>query len=521
MIRTTRSGTRERITVSIYEKALLVLLLGLATFLFTHNLETFPTTWWDEGKFLQIPKNLVQYGKYATRSSDGFRMFSVYGTGPAVLLPITAAFKLFGIGLLQGRAVMAAFSVVTLMAFYLTARRLYTRWIALAAVYLLLLIVYDPFTSVVFLGRQVLGEIPAFGYLMLGSAIWVRLKRDSSPILAGLCGLFWGLSILSKWIFIMIAPCLLVLLIADRVYFHQLRWRHFLIPLSVMALAVGAWFGYMALTLGAEGFGQIISQTQENSTSNVFFISLVSVWSAFKFLAYSRFLVWGLPGTVYVVLLGVSRGRDWDLAHWFLPVLASGWLVWYTFLSLGWSRQAFVPFAISHMFLAKLLYDLAGGFSVWSTRITASLVSNSAEVLRGMAVTAMMLALLVVSPLGILRSMVGEQDRSVQTFTRHLEEQVPEDVVIESYEYELDIFTDHRYHHPPETLVTLATKHVYAGTPYPEEFYDPQACDPAYLIVGPFGKWTEIYSSSFIHQNAELVHTVGHYDLYRMKGYEQ
>jgi hypothetical protein len=92
--------------------------------------------------------------------------------------------------------------------------------------------------------------------------------------------------------------------------------------------------------------------------------------------------------------------------------------------------------------------------------------------------------------------------------------------VIESYEYELDIFSDHVYHHPPEPLITLATKHVYAGTPYPEGFYDPLDHDPAYLVVGPFAKWTEVYPPSFIQQNAELVHTEGHYDLYRVTPYE-
>ena len=90
--------------------------------------------------------------------------------------------------------------------------------------------------------------------------------------------------------------------------------------------------------------------------------------------------------------------------------------------------------------------------------------------------------------------------------------------MIESYEYELDILTNHTYHHPPEPLVTLATKYVYAGEPYPAEFYDFQAFRPAYIIIGPFAKWTGIYPSKFLREKCTLLVSAGEYDLYRVEG---
>ncbi len=499
-----------------YEKLLLILLLALTLFLSTYNLETYPRTWWDEGKFVQIPRNLVLHGKYATRSVEGFRMFAVYGTGPAVFLPMAAFFKLFGVGLVQARLVMAAFSLLALAAFYAVARQLYGGRVALVAGWLLVLVVYDPFTSLLFLGRQVLGEVPAFGYLMIGCAIWLRQRSGARWPALVLAGLFWGLAVLAKWIFVMTVPCLIVLWLADRFYWRQLKHRHFVLPLSVMAAVVAAWFGYMTLTLGTAGAAQVLSQTQDNATSNVFFVSPDAVLSAVKFLISSRFVVWGMPGLVYVLLLNVRSGRQGEARQWFLPVFVGGWLVWYVFLSLGWSRQAFAPLAIGHLFLAKLLHDLAGRFALSLKALAAGLRGGDTLVFQRWSLALLLLALLGSSPVQVVEGIVGPQDTGPQDFAAYINRHLPPEVVIESYEYELDILTDHTYHHPPAPLITLATKHVYSGEPYPPGFYDWLAFEPAYLIVGPFAKWTGIYAPDFAEGHCTLVTSVGDYDLYKV-----
>jgi 4-amino-4-deoxy-L-arabinose transferase-like glycosyltransferase len=500
---------------TLYRRVLLVLLLGLTLFLCTHNLETYPRTWWDEGKFLQIPRNLVLYGRYATQSSEGFRMFSVYGTGPAVLLPIAAVFRLFGIGLLQARLVMAGFALLAVVAFYSVARRLYDGWVALVAAALLVTVVYDPFASLLFLGRQVLGEVPAFFYLMAGCYVWMGQRDGPGGRALVLSGVFWGLAVLAKWVFSMIVPCLVVLWVADRLYFRKLGHRHFAIPILVVLAAVLAWFGYVTATLGLQGASEVLLQTQDNATSNVFFVSLASVARGAKFLVRSRFLVWGVPGIAYGVLRNAQGGRKLDVRHWFLPIFAGGWLIWYLFLSLGWTRQAFAPLAISNVFLAKLLYDLSGGFDLSLGKL-ASIREGNLAPLQRLSVVLMLLALLASSPVHIVEGIVGEQDTSPQEFARYLNERVPTDVVIESYEYQLDILTNHTYHHPPEPLITLATRHVYSGEPYPPGFYDFQAFRPAYLIAGPFAKWTGIYPGDFLEHQCSLVESIGEFDLYRV-----
>jgi len=180
-----------------------------------------------------------------------------------------------------------------------------------------------------------------------------------------------------------------------------------------------------------------------------------------------------------------------------------------------------VPFAVSNIFLAKLMNDLSGGFAFSPKRLIAGIRVGNTATIGKLSVGLMVMALLASSPVQVLKGIVGEQDASAQEFAFYINEHVNEDVVIESYEYELDILTHHIYHHPPEPLITLVTKHVYSGEPYPEGFYEFQEFDPAYLIVGPFAKWTGIYAGDFLRESCTLVKSVGEYDLYRVERGEE
>src|SRR6476659_9341044 len=86
------------------------LIAAAFVFLAFYHLRDYPTPWFDEGSHLHVPKSLVLFGVYSDYSSDGFRAFGpTLGVGPTVMLPVAAAFKLFGIGLLQARMVIALY----------------------------------------------------------------------------------------------------------------------------------------------------------------------------------------------------------------------------------------------------------------------------------------------------------------------------------------------------------------------------------------------------------------------------
>ncbi len=150
------------------------ILLVVALTLAFYNLEYSPRTWQDEGGTLSLARTLVEDGVYAIRNSDGYQSFgSVQSVGPTVILPIALSFKLFGVGLLQGRLVMGLWLILTLFAFYSLGRELFGMRSAILAV---LLIVSFPF-GLVMLGRQALGEVPAICLLLSGCLAWIRALR--------------------------------------------------------------------------------------------------------------------------------------------------------------------------------------------------------------------------------------------------------------------------------------------------------------------------------------------------------
>jgi len=166
-------------------------LIGLA-FVFVlafTNLVDFPLTWFDEGSHLHVPKTLVRFGVYADYSRDGFRYFGpTIGVGPTVMLPIAAAFKLFGIGLFQARVIMALYLVGAVIVFYGLARLLGGPRLALVATALL---VVTPGLGLVEYGRQVLGEVPGLLFTLAGFCYsrWPGFgsgsKRGTAPACAG------------------------------------------------------------------------------------------------------------------------------------------------------------------------------------------------------------------------------------------------------------------------------------------------------------------------------------------------
>ena len=142
----------------------------LVYFFVFHNLTRYPEPWFDEGSHLHVPKTLVRFGQYADISSDGFRYYGpTIGVGPTVMLPIAAMFKVFGVGLLQARFVMALYLLAAVYTFYRLVEHMSNKWVAGIALALLV-----SSRSVLFLeyGRQLLGEVPGFFFLVLALHLW-------------------------------------------------------------------------------------------------------------------------------------------------------------------------------------------------------------------------------------------------------------------------------------------------------------------------------------------------------------
>jgi hypothetical protein len=185
-----------------------------------------------------------------------------------------------------------------------------------------------------------------------------------------------------------------------------------------------------------------------------------------------------------------------DLVHFSFFVLAGSWFVWYEVLSLGWPRYFFPPALLGSMFVAAMLYDWTNNFSLTYT------VERSAYLLKNLrfsqtSVAALMAVILIAMSVGRTLTILYEAyfispDSSVVDTVNFLNTKTPPNALIETYESELFVFLQRRYHYPPDQVhVELIRKNSFGESVTID--YDPLAKNPDYLVVGPQSKFWDFY----------------------------
>ena len=285
-----------------WEVVLLVALIILAPLLAFYNLGTNPRPWHDEGSYLSLAKTLVQDGVYAVRSSEGYQTFgAVQSVGPTVLLPIALSFKLWGVGLLQGRMVAAIFLLLTLGIFYAAGHALFGRRPALFAVILLLA---SPAVGFLLYGRPAFGEIPALGFLLAGWFVWARGVRGSRPWHYPLAGLLIGAAMVTKSQYTIVGFAALALLaLVDLVYYRQRVFKSLIVVGAIAFLCVAAWWLWQMLYFGMASF-------QENAAKLRLLASQTTGFHLHTTIEAIKTLVGSGTGYFYL-LLGNPRADLW------------------------------------------------------------------------------------------------------------------------------------------------------------------------------------------------------------------
>jgi hypothetical protein len=124
----------------------------------------------------------------------------------------------------------------------------------------------------------------------------------------------------------------------------------------------------------------------------------------------------------------------------------------------------------------------------------------------------------VVSPMQALVSQVaGPGDQSPQEMAAYLDAHVPASAVVESWEPELGFLSDRRIHYPPSGWLDRAVRAKWLGATNLMQGYDPIAeAHPAYLVVGPFGRYSGIYAPLLARLHEQPIISIGDYDLYKI-----
>jgi hypothetical protein len=226
------------------------------------------------------------------------------------------------------------------------------------------------------------------------------------------------------------------------------------------------------------------------------------------------FAYWGAAGLVYGLVLARQRSLD-GVRQAFLLTFALIGLAWYAFGSIGWPRYAFPALAVTTIFVAKLLRDLLYALQTEGQPRTADRALRPARALAVLLV----LAFAIGYPLqNQVRAIVRPADRSPQLTAAYLDANVPQSDVVETWEPELGVLTDHRYHYPPTGWLDRAVRNQWLSSAAPATGYDPLAyAQPSYLVVGRFGKYTGIYAEALARLGTRPVASFGDYDIYRVR----
>ena len=481
---------------------LLCVLILIGSF---YNLANYPTIWWDEGIFSEAAANLVQHGRYAFTVQSPSNLSDLdfrISAGPAVILPVALAYKLFGVSVLSGRLVAGAYLVLTFLALFLGARRLWGPVTALLAVTLAFL-----GTDVLYWGRSVLGDIPALGLFLCATYSLIRglESRSLKPLFWG--GIFLGLAFNAKEFYGLACLPPLVLL-------AQQHWRDKRrLALSVLAFGVGAalpplaYLALKAVILGSLTGAILHFLEQKRLLCHEFFTPLTigRIYPESFLQLLQDPLFWlGCLGVGWIWKKETSSPGVklwiWNFILW------SGVYV----TAVYWHR-----FALPGLFLAS---PLAAYFlSKVATRLTSEVF---APVPRWLAAGVITAALVLFSPFGGLdffNQVLVCRGEAPNRLVQYLRAHVPASCLIETPEYELAFLDDdHRIHLMPSYyFVESSPEGVVLLNPR-ERPYEFNRVGADFLILGSFGKsvFKQIYPPAVIDREWRRIARVDYYDIY-------
>ena len=343
-----------RRNASIFRGIVTVLAVAVVIFLVMWNLTSYPLTWFDEGLHLHVPKTLVRFGVYADYSSEGFRYYGpTIGVGPTVMLPIATVFRLFGVGLLRARLVMALYLLATIYVFYRLARQLgEPRFAWLATV----LLITSRGVGLLLYGRQVLGEVPGLFFLLVGLWIWFAAWERAGWRRLVLVGFLLGLAMITKYQYLLfLAPTLVLAWLANLAYYRIAPHRLFILPGLVAGVCFALWQGYMILYLGPATANENLAMLREATSGAAMSFSPRLMQQSLNILiSLSVYVGSLLPALAYGFFLVLPRrreGQQWGI----LLVLIVANLGWYVVASIGWWRYTFLGLALAEPVCGPLL----------------------------------------------------------------------------------------------------------------------------------------------------------------------
>lgn len=191
-----------------------ILVAAAALFLLwasTYKLSEAPGIWYDEGFYTQIAMNVASFGRqYLQTAPQHYAATTYISVGYPLIFPVALSYKLFGAGVLQGRAVMVLFICVLAVASYFLTASLFGKKDAAWS-----LAILATFAMLYGDGKSVLGEVPGLFFCI--AALWVLRRLEKRMYadwqLYAWLGLAAGLCAATKPSFILLLAALFITLL--------------------------------------------------------------------------------------------------------------------------------------------------------------------------------------------------------------------------------------------------------------------------------------------------------------------
>jgi 4-amino-4-deoxy-L-arabinose transferase-like glycosyltransferase len=495
-----------------WEKYLGIFCFGLLTFLGLYNQPYFPFVYTDEGFVLQGAINLVKYGEYAMRSSEGFRVLDqpLIANGPGIVLLIAGVFHFFGIGLMQARITVTTIMLITSIIFFFLAKRLFGSPAAFLSTFILFAFPQEGF---IWFGRMILGNVPALGCILAGFYLWViSLDHGNWRYSIG-SGILFGLAMITKAQTAIIIPTFLLVGLIDYYYYKQFEIKRYLMILGIPILFFIIWNIAQFVIVGTENYRQHLAAIRSSTQVTIFMFRPDRIIRNIWYLIRSGASIFILPGIIYSGWACQYRRLE-SLQRLPLVLFVIFWLLWYMFFSIGWHRYTFDAFAVGSLFSGVFIIDIYQFIKKKSSNR-----SKLPEIYIRIGATVLLVAVLISSGwlfITQFKNIIAPPDVSLQRFAAYIEENIGQEALIESWEWEIDPLTTLNFHHPTNDWVDKMTLYLTFGEKV-DPVYDFSKYGPDYLIDGPFSKSTDFYTSQLKKGCCELIISIEPFDLYRVQ----
>jgi hypothetical protein len=487
---------------------------------------------------MTLAKTLATDGVYAVRSTEGYQSFGpVQSVGPTVILPVAASFKVLGIGLWQGRIVTATYSLIALILLYIAAIKFFGVRSAVAALVFLL----SASNAVYVLwSRYVLGDVPALAFFLAALLAWWRSTETQRTGWAVLAGLLLGAAMLTKGQYVLMAGgSLFALLLLDWVYYKRRLARSILVTLGIALACYAAWQGWQYWYFGPQTFAENAAKLAQLSASYNGFGLYNTTRNLRALLGQESahlYAFWGLP--MLVIGLRYCRRGQRHAPVMALLIIASGlWLAYVVLWSIFWSPNLIAPTAAVAILVGKFFVDVAstvvaGWRNIWRERRASPAPTTISSAIAATLLVFIMLVWTMDEMQGVVRFDVSDRIGRRSTLLPRLgqlpvpqqaadfiTQNLPNTAIIETWERELGLLTNHRYHFLDQVYLARSQS-VVRGNPRQKDHalgaaYFEQV-RPDYLVIGHHAHVTDIYDMAYVTTRATLIAKFGEGDL----GYE-